>query len=255
MNLINFLKNKDHQLAILLLSVMIFVFLFLEQCSTNKGERLKYEQNLYALTDSVKVLKNKEGEYFSSRAITIGRIKDLEKLNSDLAAEAKKLKGDLVYISKIKPSVVYVDRPVETLVYVNPDGQYSLKWSDSVVYDGYYRKIKAHTNLRIDPTTAKIIEPTVKTTIDLDSLHFVLTTGIWKNNETDKYEIFVRNSNPNMKFNLSGNVVEDEIAELAKLADKPSKLGIGLYGGVGFDTDLKIKLQLGIGVQFSLIRF
>ena len=62
MNLINFLKNKDHQLAILLLSVMIFVFLFLEQCSTNKGERLKYEQNLYALTDSVKVLKNKEGE-------------------------------------------------------------------------------------------------------------------------------------------------------------------------------------------------
>ena len=58
-----------------------------------------------------------------------------------------------------------------------------------------------------------------------------------------------------MKFNLSGNIVEDEIAELAKLADKPSKLGIGLYGGVGFDTDLKIKLQLGIGVQFSLIRF
>lgn len=256
----NWLKDINHQRWLLLIILVIAVLLGVKECQKSSILKNQMEQNSYALQDTVHIMYNKLNEIYSSKAITISKLEQLEYINKELYDEVKKLKGTVVEISKIGVKVIYVDKPITSTIIKYPDGSFGINWSDTVKgYSDFYREIVGVSQFRIDSN--KLIPENIQTTLLKDYTEIKLITGIWKNNMTNKWEVFARNSNPNIKFVLDGNVIQDKIEELSS-SYSPKKWHFGFYSGIGlsgpFDknwANVSVSYHLGIGLQYSLFSF
>ena len=146
-----FLSSK----AFLIILVLILFILIGRSCA--KIQDLKRigrinEQNITALTDTIKTEKTKSGKQQVTIAVFITSTKELEKLNKDLYQEIKDQKGNVISLNKIvfqlkedtsilRERINYLESIITQPIQVN-DTTYKISWKleydwDSTNYDIY----------------------------------------------------------------------------------------------------------------------
>ncbi len=144
MTFITLIKSK--WFPYILLAIAIAVLGFMYQHQQNLKIRAQVDlQNESALYDSLRIVKNKNGDLEASKASFIASEKDLRALNSDLADAVDAEKGKVVSLGRIvfklkqdtsllRKSLVDQQKPAEEPVQIN-DSTYHIPWDLMYVYD------------------------------------------------------------------------------------------------------------------------
>ena len=206
------------------------------------------EQNNAALTDSVRIVKNKAGDLESVRLILVAEKEELGNLNASLAAELKKERGKVRTISQIntivKRDTILVPSSVESL----QDNEYSLFWKHSEENTGGSRYLEGNSTFKVTDST---VDSVAITTITRDEISLKIITGL-RERKDKKLEIFARTDYPDASFDLEGAVIDpkDPIFFTNK-----KRFSVGPVISAGLNHDLKPGFHLGIGLQYSLFKF
>lgn len=212
------------------------------------------EQNQKALTDSVRVSKNKVGELEYSKNVLVTEKKDLAKLNKELYDELKKSKGDVYELNKY---VIYLKgkpQPIPSSITFT-DSIVEVEWEKDTIFNpGNSRFIKGKSIF-----SAKIIKDSIVfskplTTLLNDDLKLTVFQGFRE--KDGNLEVYVRSNYPGFELQDLSSVIVDpkDHPILNKFSEKPKRFGIGVYGGYGLGIN-GVSPQIGIGIQYNIIRF
>jgi hypothetical protein len=234
--------------------------------SYNKYTELKLElrvakQNQSALLDSLRVSKNEVGDLVASRLVLIANHKeDVEALNSTLAKEAKKYKGEIheltILLANIKHDTVYIDNT--TLVDL-PDGSKGLKWVYGEAYDeDNSRYLEGVTSFKYvkDNNVITNIKP-LYTKITRDEINFKITQGV-RTNDDGKVEVFASSTYPNFDTTeLNSMIIDPSSHPSLSQFSKKKKWNFGFYAGYGATLNISTSSvitgpQLGFGIMYGL---
>ena len=263
--MITFLKNNYK--AIFVSIFFILIILFLRQCDSTKNWKSKYnanknknEQNIKALTDSLKAESTKNGKKSFVKAMASMSKEELEKAFPELAANLNNEFGEVKIVVKTK--IVYVDTGGHTTGVITKlnkdnfkiDSKYYSK--DSSVYinstSTFLAKIDSSDN-KID-----VIISNGVTKFNLITFSTGFTTGI---KETDGiYNIFLTPDSKNMTVTeLKGADVSNLFVKDEGLAKRSKRISIGPYLGYGvvFGSGSQVYhgISAGVAIQYSLFRF
>jgi hypothetical protein len=181
------------------LVVVIALLLWEFYHAKNLENKLAIEgQNKAALLDSVRVMKTKNGELESAKLALAGSKDELKKMNEELAAELKKEKGKVRFITKTE--IIYQKAPDSSAAVITIQdsvGSIRTDLQDSC------REFKGHTSFVF--SKGKITNPMF--VVEKDQFNLKLVTGL---RERDKQlEIFVRSSCPNVTVqDIQGSVID-----------------------------------------------
>lgn len=258
MNFIARLGIKDKLLLVGAILVLILYLNLVIQGNRNarlKEDLTRTELNLKAAQDSIRISKAKDGTVqYDKLAFIAEDLKELKKINAELAHEVAITKGKVAAIQKMGVKIVHDTIKVEVEKPVVKDGVATIKGvHDTTFSEGNYRKLTTETKYNIADSTAsqKIVK---------DEIGFTAVTGIKSTGEG--YEIFLRPNYPGMVItDLQGAIVEKNF--FAQQKSKPALITVGLHVGyVPFTYDLKVKkgginltqIGAGVGLNFNLSR-
>lgn len=225
------------------------------------------EQNQKALTDSVRVSKNKAGELEYSKNILVAKNGDLSKLNADLAAEYAKERGKISELSKT--IAIIKNNPKDTVflptsVIKYPDGSKGLAWEYDTIYNvNNYKKIKGVSDFKIDFTTMTYNIIPLSTKITDFEIGFDFIQGLRETKAGD-VEMFVKSNHPGFDVKDLNSVIinPDTHPVLKKFTNKTKqkRFGIGVHAGYGvyidnFKNTSGLGAQVGVGFSYSLLNF
>lgn len=246
--------------TILFVGLVIVVLLLFRQCSTTqnlKDELMVANQNQIALNDSVRVIKNKWGQDIYLKNILITDNKGLKTLNADLAAEVKKLKGDVLVLISSQGSIgggepTPIDLPTTVTRY--PDGMNELNWKyDTIFSPGNSRSLAGYSRFKIDTLNGNIINH--GTTLTSDKVNFKISTGITELDDT--YQIFVKSDYPGLTFTQIDGAILDK-KRFLKVQEPTVVWGPSVtlgYGVNGTTQSLGPQLTLGISATLNVNKF
>lgn len=163
------------------------------------------EHNVKVANDSIRLVKDKLGrDEYDKLAYLTNSVKNLEKLNSELAEEVRAIKGNVNTI--IKSDIKIVEKPVPFEVRAElVDSTLTAFFNyDSTYSPGNYKKLSGYTqyNLKDGTVVAKKIT---------DEVGISFTTGI-KGMEEGKPEIFLKSNYPGFSVtNLDGAVLDPKL--------------------------------------------
>ena len=93
-----------------------------------------------------------------------------------------------------------------------------------------------------------------KTYISKDEIQFSLITGLKE--KDGNIEIFVRSTYPGFYVSkIDGAIIDPKKHPVLKNLNKTKRWGVGPYIGVGVGSNLKVTPQIGLGIQYSIIKF
>jgi hypothetical protein len=180
--------------------IVVIALLFWEFYHTkNLENKLAIEgQNKAALLDSARIMKTKNGELESAKMTLAGNLNEIKKMNENLAAELKKEKGKVRFITKTE--IVYKKAPDSGTAVATVHDSVGLIRTD--IQDSC-REFKGHTSFVF--SKGKITNPSF--VVEKDQFNLKLITGL---RERDKQlEIFVRSSCPNVTIgDIQGAVID-----------------------------------------------
>lgn len=200
------------------------------------------EQNLKAAQGRIEVVELENGELLSSRDSYIATINDLEDLLDISKKEIKDIQRQLddkvAYISNIESNVrvEYIETVRDSIVYVNP--------STATSSFSYYDKWVTLNGVNEFRFGEKFDYTTTITSISMD---VPLNVGL-----TNDYKIFVKSSNPYVRFtDIQGAVIDNSI-----MRPRKKRFSWGLQGGIGLmydviDKDIAAGPYLGVGAEFN----
>jgi hypothetical protein len=260
-------KIQENLKTILIIAGVLIFMLFLNQC--NQTRKLKAElknkeqiskQNLEALTDSIKVYKNRLGQTSFSKPIAEMSVKDLEKYYPELYKSLKAELGEVKIIWKTK--FEYIDTgSVKNAIVKLDSNKFSLDYDyysqDSTLHIKSANIFYADAKLTNKETNyySVFAKPGISTIKEM-SLKLGFTTGIKK--EGELYKIFIT---PDSKNVTVGKIEGADVTSMLmppKPSSKSKKWSIGPYigFGIGFGkTTYQIGPSVGLSVQYSLIKF
>lgn len=212
------------------------------------------EQNQKALTDSVRISKNKVGELEFSKNILVSEKKDLSKLNKELADELKKTKGDVYELNKYIIHLKGRPQPIPTSITIS-DSIVKLDWEKDTIFNvGNSRFIKGQTIFKAKIFKDSIIFTDVSSMLINDEVKLTVFQGFRE--KDGNLEVFVRSNYPGFELKDLTSVIVDpkDHPILNKFSEKPKRFGIGFYGGYGLGIN-GLSPQIGIGLQYNIIRF
>jgi hypothetical protein len=236
--------------------IVVIILLLLRQCNSTadaKREKKIADQNVYALNDSIKVIKNKAGELQYEKGLLIADKKNLESLNADLKKELDKQKGKVFYLQQVVADLrnqppVYIP----TTEYVYPNGDRSFQWAyDTIFSPGNSRALSGESFFVIDTTNNKYKIKPLYTNITKDNMSIKITTGLLK--KDDKYEIFVKSDYPGFSISQLDGAFIPTNDKIFGTPPKPKRFGLGVNIGPGiFYNAIKQNIGAGIGVQVGI---
>ena len=202
--LIEYLKTpKGQRNALFIALVVVLVFMF-RSCGGDNVDKLKYEQNISSLRDSVRTYQTKNGELVSEKMALILEKSELEEYNGDLLKEIKDLKDNPIVVTKVVTEIVheisYIEPELDTNgITYNADStiKYTpFKWDiDSTYSEGNYRRIGGEYTISVD---TNLNTKTKDFVLLNDEIGLTFTTGLTENDD-DKVEIFIKSKYPNFK--------------------------------------------------------
>ncbi len=224
---IDFLKKPENQRYILLALLVLCILFFFQNCKETRTEEMVMNQNIAALSDSLRIVRTKNGEIEYAKKLLIADKNTLKKLNDSLYKELIKENGKVQYLSVTHTVFVHDTIKVPTTVLVYPSNseyQYALLWDYQESGSGWFKKLIGRTDFSWDSINKKPINP--RTIITDDVLSLKIVSGFRYINGT--YETFFRTSYPNITFDIESAIVNtDMVTKLQK------KWHVGLYFGVG----------------------
>jgi len=254
-------ERKD---IVLLIGIAILFLLLFKQCNnaSNLSNQLDIQNhNLDALNDTIRIQKNKAGEDMFVKKTLLADKESLEKLNSDLSVELKKVKGQVIALQKLKAEIKTEIQYVPTYVTKYTDGKYSLDWKlDTTYSEGNYRKLSASSYFEIDTLSHKIHPG--KTKIKEDILAFSFVTGLREKDES--LEIFVTPKYPGMTItSIEGAIIDPHKSEVLKKMFPQKKWSVGPFAGVGIGAGSSFTgspiagpvFCVGVSLQYSWFKF
>jgi hypothetical protein len=256
------IKNPKHQRNLTIV-LAIIVVLLIRRCSPSQGEINSLKQNVFALNDSIRTYKTKNGQLIYEKGAIISENGSLKDYNRALYEEIKYLKDNPIVV--IKPEIKIVEVPKYIPIYIkdpikNSDGSITrtLDWSYDTTYSiGNFRKIYGDFKATVDSSLNLTTSPMH---ISRDEFGMALTTGLTENKE-GLLEIFVTSKYPGFSVtNLDGSLIDPAKSEVLKKYFPPKRWAIGVYGGFGpyidpFNVKIGMGVQLGIGLQYNIIQW
>ena len=256
-------KGQRNALFIALVVVLVFMF---RSCGGDSVDKLKYEQNISSLRDSVRTYQTKNGELVSEKMALILEKSELEEYNGDLLKEIKDLKDNPIVVTKVVTEIVheitYIEPELDTngVVY-NADStiKYTpFKWNiDSTYSEGNYRKIGGEYTISVD---TNLNTKTKDFVLLNDEIGLAFTTGLTENDD-DKVEIFIKSKYPNFKaVKIDGALFDPRESKVIKKFFPPKRWGVGVYGGYGVYVDpgkftAGTGLTFGVGISYNLFQW
>lgn len=214
---------------------MIIIVLCINTIFTVKGCQQYKEQNnqnLIALTDTIKYYTTKNGDTYVSKEMLIGDLNTLKLVNDSLFKVIKEMK------LKKPESVVYIENQIDngkkdTVWVINNDTVYEKKYlSKDFNFNNEYRELEGNVSLK---------DSTLSLSIDKDKVFFDYTLAIENN------KVYVKSNNPYIKYNDIQGI------ELPK--PKKSIWGITVGPSVGYGYDFngkKFGPTIGINATVGL---
>lgn len=223
---------------IILLLILSTYFFFSWKTAERDYEKEKTERA--ELTDTLTVYKNKQDELYAEREISIAEKKDLEE---ELYNERKKIKDNLITITKIETVTVIDSIYIRDTVYQTSDKEYRTDF----LYKDQWSEFSGYSAFNMNTLSGA----TVFNRISFNS-------NIWVNIiEKDKktLSLIARSDNPYLKINnLNGSIVSPEDSKLLR---QRYRKPWGISAGIGVSTTYynnKIiavpAIQITLGYQF-----
>lgn len=253
---------KKRQFLLIVAAVVACLFWF-KSCQRQhdleneaKREKAISEQNIRALTDSLRFVKNKAGDIEAVKSSFVTKVQDLEKLNKDLYTELKKEIGT---VRSLITAGVGVNRGEVTLsndLIRYPDGKtYGLAFKDFYSDTALTWKMRGESKFKLDNN---VIFPST-TTIFENSMKVKLVMGFKENK--DNYEVWARSGSPLVTFNdLDGVILIPKKADITcPPPPKKKRFGIGFSVGYGIGTRPNAPFvgmgpYVGVSLNYNLIQ-
>lgn len=243
--------------------IIIAIVAILALIGYNKYMALKTDleisnQNNVALADSLRTSKNKVKDLVYSKSVLVAEHQtDINKLNKELANEAKLYEGKIheltVIISQIKSDTVFIN---DTELVEFPDGSKGLGWEYSKIYDNdNSRFLSGISTFKIN---GDMITP-LNTTITKDIINFKITLGLRTNDGL--VEAFASSNYPGFETgDLSSIIINPKTHPALTKFTKQKKWNFGVYAGYGVTANLSTSVvtvgpQLGVGVMYNFFSF
>jgi len=250
-------KNQRNILIVILIILLIGGYLFYNKYQKDKTNLNIANQNIKALTDSLRISKTKNGNLEYSINTLITDKKGLAKFNADLADQYKKEHGKVYELNQVVAELKNKGPIVinNTLIKY-PNGIFGLKWRDSTVFSKYNsRIIRGESKFSID-TLKGIINP-LTTTIIKNSVTFNLFVGLRENK--GNLEIFANSDYPDLIItHLEGAQIDVNKNPVFKNFIKPKKFSIGFHLGYGaqlYNKQIFVGPQVGVSIHYNLFSF
>ena len=250
-----FKGNKVATTAILV--ALLLGWMQVEQCKAKQSLKRQLavaEQNIKAANDTIRVVKDKAGkDEFDKLSFITDKLSSLEKLNADLAAEVKTIKGKVSTIIKTDVQIVHDTVPLvvtgtlrDSILTNNFD--YSKTFSPA-----NFRKFKGYTkyDLRNGQSTGEVTN---------DEIGIRFKTGI-KNLDKGKPEIFISSDYPGFTVTaLDGAVLDPTLfSKKPKVKLITTGLNIGWtpttydFGTKRFDYNPK-RVGVTLGLNINILK-
>lgn len=204
-------------------------------CISNKNT---YNNNITALTDTIKYWKDKAGNLVAQKTMLSGDLNSLKLINDSLY---NKIKNDM----KIKnpDNIVYIKTTVkddkhDTLWIVESKDSIYNRIEKNFDFSDSYRTLKGYTYLY----KGKNKSDTLGTVISKNEMVCDFTV-VQKDNQ-----LYITSNNPYIKYNNIIGINNNNY-------NKNKRFGIGPYIGVGINYKGKIQPTIGIGLTYSIIKF
>jgi hypothetical protein len=227
----------------------ILVIAVIALCLSTSCERRKKniaENNVIALTDSLRTYQLQNGELLTAKHTLILEKKELEKYleisDKEKKDIEKKLKSSLVYITKLEANIRIDTLRLIDSVYIENENKKIL-----FTYNDHWVDLEGITTL-FDSNTAE-------TVLNRLNMGVPLKVGLTENNQ-----FFASTSNPYL------SISDIEGAEIITRKTKEKRWGIGPYLGVGigyggvlnnngFNSGFVMGATLGIAIHYNLFQW
>lgn len=227
-NIISKLIKSKCFICIIVLLLFISMCISMRQCISNKH---LYDNNIIALTDTIKYYKGKNKELVASKTMLETSFNNIKYINDSLYNVLKSIGV------KNPDNVVYI----ETII---RDEKHDTMWVDTTTsnikknfdFSNQYRRLKGYVFLNRPDTLGLSIE---QNDVIADF------TIAQKDNK-----MYITSNNPYIKYN---NIIG--IKNQSERKTKTKRFGIGPYIGIGINKDTKIEPTIGIGLTWSVFRF
>lgn len=196
-------------------------------------------QNYYAAVDSLRTTQNKLGEIVYEKNMYVLSIEELEKENSNLYNDIKKLstrdRKNLVEISKLNTEIGFLKDSINQKLDTTSE---DIKFLFDLTNE--YRKLSGYTLVSLSPLTSSLY-------IEEDKIFTDLTISKIK---TDKgFELNVSSTNPYLKINnIEGSIVNIDAYQKSQ---KQKHWGLGVSAGIGATYGL-INKNIDVGPTISI---
>jgi hypothetical protein len=174
-----------------------------------KAAKKQHDQNVAALTDSLRVTKDKLGREEFNKTAFVAALEDLKKMNLDLYNEVKAIKGQVKSIAKVTAEIagdtsLNIATTKEPVILKSGDTAYNYNWRGDTTYSpGNYRRLAGTTFTSKEYNQTKLTE---------DRIGFKLVTGVKQNPQTKQYEIFAKTDYPGLEITgLEGAVLDPSL--------------------------------------------
>lgn len=263
----DFIKNPVNQRLILAICLIILGIIFFQTCNSNKQLKqdvLKSEINRKALTDSIRLVKNKAGELQSEKNAFVAINKELKDLNNNLYNEVKKQKGNVLSLTILNANLSMKINTLEDslrnskhgVIYNALTNSYSIPWDFNQTFDEKNNRIiEGHTVARWDSLSNTLLNE--GTILDKFNLNFNIVTGL--SEEDNNLKIFVKSNYPDLKFNnIEGALIDPNKSPLIKKLMNQKRWSIGPNAGYGMvitSSGIKTGLIVGVSLQYKFFSF
>ena len=230
------LKIIKSKLIIYIIALLLFVLMCLSmhKCISNKH---LYDNNIIALTDTIKYYKGKNKELVASKTMIETSFNNIKYINDSLYNVLKSIgvknPDNVVYIETIIRDEKHDTIWKTPIISSNDNNKYIKKDFD---FSNQYRTLKGYVYLNKPDTLGLSIEQ------NNAIADFTITQ---KDNN-----VYITSNNPYIKYN---NIIG--IKNQSQNNKKTKRFGIGPYIGIGINKDAKIEPTIGIGLTWSLFRF
>lgn len=257
------MNNKITISLILGLVILIGIIFFLLRKSHLSDEI--YDQNISALTDSVRTEKLKNGKILSLKNLLITKLEDVGKYNKDLAntLDSLKKKGtQILYINKTEVRYIkdtqYLASNYEDL----GNGKFKINWGSDISNPSF--ELNGSSSFRVLHT--QLTDSTYRIELDSNSISSVmnklkinisLTSGI-RSTRDGRREVFVTSNTPGVEIVDINSVIISDAPPINPTSVKKRSVALGFSTGYGVMMNLNNQQlyhgpYVGFGININLI--
>lgn len=230
------LRTRDVVSIVVILALLGALASAARSCNEDKS---RYQNNIKALTDSIKYYKSKSGDMVAEKqAFVLEKIKELRQLNEDLYNEIQDMKN------LVKPNdVTSATQFSGEIVNVLHDTTYVVQYD--TIKNGFNHNFAFNDEWRDLEGNVNYADESLSMAITKDVTRFDYTVVTDKDNK-----VYIKSKNPYVKFDeFTGFTIP------SKVQKKSKHFGVGPEIGVGVTTEGKVVPYAGIGVHWSLWKF